>query len=138
MVTMIAAFVVIAAAAFWGGTYYQRQQSFGDRQFGMMGGSGQGQRFGGSGAGAPGLGNRGPGNGPRGSRTLSGRLDRVDGNKLTLTTMVGSVKVTLDKAAKVKLAKAAASTDLKVGSQVIIQGSMGQDGQMTAKSVIGE
>jgi hypothetical protein len=164
-IAVVIAFVVVAAGSFWGGTYYQSfqiRQSFANRQFGGGGfggpqgqpsgfGGGQGQPAGGGGpGGGAGFGNGGPGGpgngvpgggagrGPGGTRTLSGRLDQVSGGKLTLTTAFGSVKVTLDKAAKVKLAKAATSTDLKVGSQVIIQGSTGADGQMTAKSVIGE
>ena len=149
-IAVVLGFLVVAAAAFWGGTYYQSyqiRQAFANRQFGLAGGFGQGQgpgpgqRFGGDGSGGPGgSGNRGfgGGRGPGGTRTLSGRLDQVSGGKLTLTTTFGSVKVVLDKAAKVKLAKAATPTDLKVGSQVIIQGSAGADGQLTAKSVIGE
>lgn len=140
--------VIVGVAAFMGGTYYQRQQFVTGGPFGMVRGGNmtpemqsQMQRWrsqgGGSGGGmgrqdVPG----GGFGGMHGDRIMSGRLDKKDGNKLTLTTRFGSMKVTVDSATKIKKTESVKATDLKIGKELIIQGVMDEDGQLTAKSVI--
>ncbi len=135
----LGAALVLSAASFWAGSYYQRTRFFAARQFGFPGG-GQGRRFNFPGGGRPGMrmpdGGSRAGGGPRGERVMTGRLDKIDEDKLTLPTQFGSVKITLAKGAKIKSAKKAALDDLKVGHQLIIQSTMDSAGAMTAKSVI--
>ena len=145
--------LVIAAAAFWAGTFYQSRQSW-SGPFGMTGGDqgrrwsqmGAGQRsFGGPGGqggpqGFPGMpgGQGGPGGGRPGERLVSGRLDKAGNDQLTITTRFGSVKVKFDAGTPVKQAAKAGSADLKAGKQIIVEIVMDKDGAMSAKSILME
>lgn len=142
IVPIIVGALIAMGVAFWGGTYYQKQQGPAWLSRGGFGQGGQNRQGGGFGR----MGNRqggqnpsGRAGGPGGTRDISGRLDRIEDGVLTLTTpRMGSIKITIDDKTKIKSTKDAAAKDLKVGNQVIVQGSMGQDGQMTATSVIGD
>lgn len=130
--TVIAIVVVVAAISFWIGTYYQSQRFMANRPFGMFR---QMQRQGGSRP--PDFGDRGPGSQMR-ERVLSGRLDRVDEGELTITTNFGSLKVLIEDRTQINRTQKAALDDLMVGKQVIIQGTVDEEGRIKAKSVIGK
>ena len=133
--------LVISAASFWAGNYYQGWQmrsrfSFGTPRGGAGGGmTGPGGMMGRGGQ-MPFSGNRGRGGGPAGERVITGRLDKFSDDQLTLTTRFGSVKVSVDSKTSVKWARAAKAADLKSGAQVIIEGGLDESGKLTAKSVI--
>ena len=131
----IATAAVIAAGAFWAGSFYQSRRFLSGRQLGFPGAPGQGQRFGQPGARQPGDGVRN-GARPGGERVLKGRLDRIDDEKLTLTTQLGSIKVTIAEDAQIERTQKAEPGDLKVGKQLIIQSTVDAAGELTAKSII--
>ena len=145
--------LVVGAAAFWGGGYYREQKIRANPRllFGQAGPGGQGGPGGFGGRqgrpGGPGGGFRGGGQdhdqggsgggGFRGGApVLSGTLDEVTDDELTLTTNFGSVTVKIDDKTKFKQAEEADSKDLKEKEEVLIEGERDDDGNLTAKVVI--
>ncbi len=139
--------VVIAGASFWGGGYYQRQQFAANRPNVFGQGDGQGGP-GGVGHQGPG-GRRGPGGffggrggggsrpeGQRGAPIISGRIDRVEDDELTLTTRFGSVKVAIDDQTKIRKVEPSDQQDLEQSNEVLIEGRFDDEGNMTAEVVI--
>jgi hypothetical protein len=90
-------------------------------------------------AGAPRQGQQGPGGTgrPGGSgRGTAGTVDRVDGTTIYLKTPQGTeVKVSTSETTQVSVAQPAKVTDLKPGSDVVVQGATGGDGTVTAQSI---
>jgi len=124
--------IVVGAGAFWGGTYYQQQQ-FQNRAAGFAGvspdqlqnrGGGQGLRGGSGGSG-----------GRRGNGNLNGRLDKIDGNAITITTRFGSQEIKFDDKTKVNIAAPADKTKLKTGSNLVIKIKRLDDGTLQADSI---
>ena len=99
-------------------------------QFAAARGGGQrGQGFG------PGAGAR-PGTGTaRDANATTGTVKLVDGDIIYVQTATGVVRVKTNGSTKVTVAKKAAPKDLKAGSTVVVQGTPGQDGTVTATSV---
>ena len=137
--------LVVGAAAFWGGGYYREQKIranprllFGQGDQGGPGG-GFGGRQGGPGGsfgGGQSRGQGGPGGFRGGAPVLSGTLDEVTDDELTLTTNFGSVTVKIGDKTKFKQAEETDSKDLKEKEEVIIEGERDDDGNLTAKAVI--
>ncbi len=144
--------LVVGAAAFWGGGYYREQKIRANPRllFGQGGQGGSGG-FGGrqGGPGGPGGGffrgggqdhdQGGPGGGGGfrgGAPVLSGTLDEVTDDELTLTTNFGSVTVKIDDKTKFKQAEETDSENLKEKEEVLIEGERDDDGNLTAKVVI--
>jgi hypothetical protein len=97
-------------------------------------GGGQAGRFpGGAGTGARG------GTGPAGGsgNGTSGTVKLVDGDTIYVQTPSGIVRVKTTKSTKVTIAKKSTAKSLKTGSPVVVQGTPGQDGTVTATSVQG-
>ena len=140
--------LVVGAAAFWGGGYYQEQKIRANPRllFSQGGMGGPGGAFGGSQGrpGGPGGGFRGSGQGGPGGAggfrggapVLSGTLDQVTDDELTLTTDFGSVTVKIDGDTKFKQAEKADAKDLKEKEEVLIEGERDDDGNLIAKAVI--
>ncbi len=137
-VVIIIVVLVVGAVSFWGGTYYQRQ-SFGANRRGFIGQGGP-RGFGGGNPGGGFGGQRGAGNNGdtqrRGTPIISGRLDKIGDDELTLTTQRGTVKVTIDGKAVVKNAEKVDAKDLETKKDVLIEVEIDEDGEMTAKTII--
>jgi hypothetical protein len=112
--------------------------------FSQLGRGGQG---GGGGLGAAGFGqNRGgaAGGGAQGRGSAaaagggtSGTVKLVDGTTIYVQTANGIVRVKTTGSTKVTIAKKSTAKALKAGSPVVVQGTPGQDGTVTATSVQG-
>jgi hypothetical protein len=111
---------------------------------GNLGGLGGGN----SGGGNLGGGNFGGGNlggGQRGGQAgagtsasgdaTTGTVKLVDGDIIYVQTATGVVRVKTTGSTKVTVAKKAKPADIKAGSSVVVQGTPGQDGSVTATSV---
>lgn len=102
---------------------------------GQGGGSGFGSGFGG---GQTGRGGAGTGTtGQNGGSGTSGTVKLVDGDTIYVQTPSGIVRVKTTKSTKVTVAKKSTAKSLKAGAPVVVQGTPGQDGTVTATSVQG-
>jgi hypothetical protein len=101
--------------------------------FGGFGG-GQGRGLGGGQGAAQG---RGQGQGGGQDAGTSGTVKLVDGDVIYVQTPNGIVRVKTTGSTKVTVAKKSKLTALKAGSTVVVQGTLGQDGTVTATSVQG-
>ena len=155
---LVVVVLVVWAAAFWGGGLYKAQAIRANPRllFGQGGPGGGGNFFAepGGGQGGPGGAQGGPGGNFSGARreggggqggrggfrggtpVLSGTLDEVTDNELTLTTDFGSVTVKIDDKTKFKQAKTTDSGDLEEKEEVLVEGERDDDGNLTAKVVI--
>ena len=83
-------------------------------------------------SGVPGNGNRAGGFG----RGTVGTVDHVDGTTIYVKTQDGTVvKVSTSDTTKVDVTKEGALADLVAGSQVVVQGTAGDDGTVAAQTV---
>ena len=127
--TVILGVVVLAIVAFVGGVFVQK--SFGStnntpnrsaRQF--PNGS------------QPPSGSPRNGQGGFGGRGTAGTIDHVDGTTVYVKTQNGTVvKVSTSDSTKVQVTQDGKLTDLKAGSQVVVQGQQGGDGSVTAQTI---
>jgi hypothetical protein len=84
----------------------------------------------GGGQGFQGLGQRGGD-----ANATTGTVRLVDGDTIYVQTSSGIVRVRTSRSTKVTVAKKAAAKDLRTGSRVVVHGTPGQDGTVTATSV---
>ncbi|MBC6468052.1 hypothetical protein [Actinomadura alba] len=142
----VAGFIAgIQANKTWGG-----EDSAARSPFEAAAGAARGQAGGqaGPGAGGPGGGQAGPGGfggqggqrpggGPAaGGGVTAGTVQRVSGDTIYLQTASGQVvKVTTNGSTKVRVTKDGALRDVKSGSSVVVQGTPGQDGTVTATNI---
>jgi hypothetical protein len=103
---------------------------------GGLGGGGFGGQNGGGTAGAGRGAAQGGGQGGAGNGT-SGTVKLVDGDTIYVQTPNGIVRVKTTGSTKVTVAKKSTTKSLKAGSPVVVQGTPGQDGTVTATSVQG-
>lgn len=104
------------------------------RSGGFGGGFGQGgSGFSGGGPGAAAQGTQGSGQGGG----TSGTVKLVDGDIIYVQTSDGIVRVKTTGSTKVTVAKKATTKALKAGTTVVVRGTPGQDGTVTATSVQG-
>ena len=97
----------------------QQNQRPGARQFGGQNGQG-----------APGQG------GQNGARGTAGAIDHVDGTDVYVKTQDGrTVKVSTSDTTRIRISQDGKLADLKPGSTVIVQGSTGSDGTVTAQTI---
>jgi hypothetical protein len=110
-------------------------------QFAGRGGQGGGGAFGAGGFGQNRGGAAGGGAQSRGSAAAgggtSGTVKLVDGTTIYVQTANGIVRVKTTGSTKVTIAKKSTTKALKAGSPVVVQGTPGQDGTVTATSVQG-
>jgi hypothetical protein len=109
---------------------------------GQGGGGGQGLagRFGGSGRAGTGQGGTQGGAGQGGTQggagdATTGTVKLVDGDIVYVQTPGGVVRVKTSGSTKVTIAKKVKLKDLKAGASVVVRGTAGQDGTVTATSV---
>ncbi|GAB3986662.1 hypothetical protein GCM10029978_102770 [Actinoallomurus acanthiterrae] len=104
---------------------------------GFGGGTGQRGAFGqggfGQGGAAPGAAPGAAGSGSGAGTT--GTVKLVDGDVIYVQTANGIVRVKTTGSTKVSVTKTAKLTDLKTGASVVVQGTPGQDGSVTATTV---
>ncbi len=102
---------------------------------GGAGGPGGSGGFGGSAPGGSG-GSGGPGGpgGPGGNAT-TGTVVKIVGNTVYVQTQSGVVKVKTTTSTKVNVSKSGKASDLKAGASIVVQGSKGSDGSITAQKV---
>ncbi|MDN3352575.1 hypothetical protein [Actinomadura sp. DC4] len=109
------------------------------RRGGTGGAGGQGGGFGGGQAGrfpgGAGTGSTGQGGAAGGGTT--GTVKLVDGDTIYVQTPNGIVRVKTGKSTKVTVSKKSTVKSLKAGAPVVVQGTPGQDGTVTATSVQG-
>jgi hypothetical protein len=125
LIITIAVAVVFAGAGFLGGMQYQKTKRItftGDSQMFNRGGT-------------AGLNNR-----PRGTRTgmqpVSGEITAVDDKSVTVKTNDGSSKIVIFSATtSINKTSTGAASDLKTGEKVMIIGTSGTDGTVTAQSI---
>jgi len=128
----IVAVLLLMGGSFWAGTYYetqtratrfggfanmtpeQRQQAM--QQFRQPGAGSQAQR--------------------QGSATLTGRVDKVTDDTITITTQVGSLKVLSSNSTLVSKTTSAKLGDVAKGAEILVQGKRDKDGNIEASKVI--
>jgi hypothetical protein len=92
----------------------------GNRQFPGGGGTGGGQN----------------GQGTPGARGTVGTVDHVDGTDVYVKTQDGkTVKVSTSDTTRIRITQDGKVADLKAGSNVIVQGTTGSDGTVTAQTI---
>jgi hypothetical protein len=142
-VTGILAAAVLLAAGYVAGGYHYRNSGSGSTAAsaftaarGARTGGAEGFGAGGTGTGSTGgAGTGGGGFGGAGGATI-GTVKLVDGNNVYLTTTAGAtVKVTLGKGATVTVTKAGTLSDLAPGTSIVVVGTTGADGTVTATAV---
>ena len=93
-------------------------RQFGNGQFGGQNGQGGAQ------------------NGQAGPRGAVGTIDHVDGTDVYLKTADGrTVKVSTSDSTRIRISQDGKLADLKPGSNVVVQGSTGSDGTVTAQTI---
>lgn len=127
--TMLLGAGVLLVAGFAAGVRADRQ--WGPSQqpasaLGQLATRGGGQRF----QGFQGLGQRGTD-----ANATTGTVRLVDGHTIYVQTTTGIVRVRTNASTKVTVAKRATAKDLRAGSRVVVHGTPGQDGTVTATSV---
>jgi hypothetical protein len=122
----------LVAAGFWGGAAVEKGHASAS---GASAGPAARFRGGGGGGFAGGAGGFGGATGGT-TAAATGTVSVVDGNTLYVLTSSGSlVKVTLGKSTPITRNAKASAVDLRPGDTVVVQGSTGTDGVLTATSV---
>ncbi|MEY9964180.1 putative membrane protein YgcG [Streptacidiphilus sp. MAP12-16] len=131
--TLLLATGVIAAGAFAGGAYVEKNNNptaanpFTAARSGAAAGAG---RTGTAGAGS------GSGSGSAGSGSTTGTVKLIDGNTIYVTDSSGNVvKVTTGSSTTVSVAKTGKTSDLQPGQTVTIRGTTDSTGNVAASSV---
>lgn len=119
-----------------------------DRHFGKQGASSPQAARTMPGGGMPGMaggGMRGPGGGSGGQGSnvggagtagqTTGTVQKIDGKTIYVRTADGVVQVQLTGTTKIRILQNGSAKDLKSGTNVVVQGSPGKDGAVTATSV---
>ena len=122
---LVIAFLVVAGGSFWLGTYYETQTRM--RQFAGMGQGQFQQRFGDA------QGNSGQR--PQGPGFVTGKVDKVTADTITITTRTGSQKITLTAKTTVTKAGMGDIADIKEGSQIMVRGEGNPGEKFEAESI---
>ncbi len=132
-VILIVAFLAVAGGSFWLGMKYQEQsfinqmrQRFGNRVEGFQ------QRM-------PGMfGGEQPGAGRNqvGQANIVGKVDKVSGDTITMTTRMGSIKIKIPANVVVKKAGLGSLDDIKAGAKVLVEGEHDKDGNIEAREIM--
>ncbi|MEV4258472.1 hypothetical protein AB0J52_35400 [Spirillospora sp. NPDC049652] len=138
---------VLLVAGFLGGIFTHKAMagggsgSSGDRAAGGPGGRGFGGGYGGYGGGfrnggSPGGGGAPGGGAPGGGGMTAGTVTKVVGDTLYLKTSDGrTVTVKTNGSTRIQITRTGTVKDLKNGTMLIVRGTSGSDGSMTATSV---
>jgi len=127
---LVTGFLAVAAGSFWLGTYYERQTAV-NRMRQFAGGAQQGQ--------PPGMsdGNQQdmPGGQPDGEMGISGKVDKIDNNTITITARMGSQKIEISSDLKVNKSASGSIDDIKKGAEIFVQGERDDDGTIKAETI---
>jgi ribosomal protein S1 len=118
IITIIIA-LIVGGLSFYGGTLYQKGKtpSIGSRQF-QNGDRPSGMQ------------------GRQNGQPVSGEITSIENNSITVKTQDGSSKIVIySDSTKVNKTSEATKDDLKVGEQIMVVGTTGTDGTVTAQSV---
>lgn len=126
VVVMIAVAIITAGLGFYGGVQYQKTKKI--TPTGMRAGLPNG-------SGMPTTGKTGTTR-TGGNQPVSGEITSVDGGTITVKTQDGGSKiVVLSGSTKINLATEGSTSDLKKGDTVMVIGTTGTDGTITATTV---
>jgi len=142
---IIIAVVIVGGLAFFGGTYYQEQKTRNEiAEFSDFTPEERQERFQ-SGEGFPGGPGRRSGSGPgqgggfgggRGfGANLEGKIDKIEDDRIIMTTQLGSQTVKFNSELTVEVSNAGTIDDLEVGSTILIKVERGDD-EFTAERII--
>lgn len=121
--------IIVAAAGFYGGTLYQKNQT---RASFASGANGQFRRFGQGGGGQGGF-----GGGANGMMPVRGQVVSSTDNSVTVKLMDGSSKiVNLTGQTTISKTTTGSASDLKSGETVTAIGTTNSDGSVTAQTVL--
>ncbi|MCW2941731.1 MAG: hypothetical protein JWN00_4716 [Actinomycetia bacterium] len=146
-VTVYLAAGVLLVAGFVGGVQADKQWGSGSTSASSglpagLGGARAGGRpgfgggFGGGGTGGGGFGGgSGTAGGAGGGNLTVGTVTLVDGKTIYVQTQTGTVTVTTNGSTQVKVSKSGSVKDLAPGSTVVVQGTPGSDGSVTASTI---
>lgn len=76
------------------------------------------------------------GGGELGARALTGDIESIDGNVITVNTPQGPLQATLSEDTGIQVFSEGAPQDLEIGQQVIIRGERNDEGIMEATDVL--
>jgi hypothetical protein len=119
---LLIAFLAVAGRSFWLGTYYEAQSGI-NRMRQFYGGGNQGQL-------------RGmPGGQQQGSMGVTGKVDEVTSDTITMTTRFGSQKITFSSKTAVNKPSPGSIDDIKQGTEILVQGERDSEGKIQAKTI---
>lgn len=128
VVILLIGFLAVAGGSFWLGTYYQAQSRISRmRQFSGMTPEQFRQRQGEQ--------QRQPGTRQQGPALLTGKVDKVAPDTLTITSRFGSQKINLTPETNINKAIKGDFEDIKVGSQIIVSGEGDPREKIEAESI---
>jgi hypothetical protein len=125
IIALIVALLAVGAGSFYGGTVYAAQQAASTRAAFFNGRGGAPGGAGATGAGAAG----GFGGG------VSGTVQSVSGDTLTVGTAQGVTTVTLSGSTTILKSQTGTAGDLQVGQQVTVRGARDSSGNVAATSI---
>jgi uncharacterized protein DUF5666 len=126
----------VGGGSFYGGMRYEQQQAANARAafFANRGGGSGGEGAGGGGfAFGGGNGGGGTANGRGGGAV--GQIKSIDGNTITVSTPQSVVKVILTGTTQIEKFVAGSSSDLQVGTRIVVRGTPDSSGTITANTV---
>jgi hypothetical protein len=127
--------LAVAGGCFYGGSLYGRSQARAALSTGRQGAFGGQANFGANAQGTPNA-RRTGGQGAQGGGFVMGQIDQVADGSLTLTDSNGKqTKVLVTNTTLIQKQASVTLTDLKQGETVVVSGSAGTDGSITARSV---
>ena len=132
MITVVSiAFIAIAAGSFWAGTYYQNQKMI--NQFRQFSGMRPNQQTGGMNPEQhqPGM----MGGGLQGLMGLTGKVDSITPDSITMTTRMGSQKIEITTDIKVNKSASGSISDIDQGMEILVQGERDEEGRIQAESI---
>lgn len=131
LVAIVAALLLVAGS-FWAGTYYETQvRATRFRGFANMTPQQRQQAM--QQSGQPGVGSQAQ---RQGSAALTGKVDKVTDDTITITTPVGSLKVLLSSSTSVSKTTSAKSSDVAKGAEILVQGKRDEEGNIEASKII--
>jgi|GEM_PF-6681253 len=126
---LVLGFLAVGAGSFWLGTYYERQVvSNRMRQFA---GGGQGQPPNVTDGDQPEM----PGGQPAGEMGISGKVDKIDDDTITITARMGSQKIEISSDLEVNKSASGNIDDIKKGTEIFVQGERDDDGNIKAETI---
>jgi hypothetical protein len=127
IVLMITVALITAGLGFYGGVQYQKSRKITGNKTGI-----QANLPNGSGKAAAGNGNMNR----NGNQPVSGEITSIDNGTITVKTQDGGSKiVVLSSSTKINIATEGSTSDLKKGDTVMVIGTTGTDGTVTATTV---